>query len=47
MEYNSKFGFCKQKMTLTSMFGIKSQAWYSIPIMVLNKKFDIGSEFSK
>ena len=35
------------RMTLTSMFGIQSQNWFSILMLVLNHKFDIGSEFSR
>ena len=31
-------------MKFTSMFGIHSQAWYSIPMLVLNHRFGIGSE---
>ena len=27
------------RMTLTSMFDIQSEAWYSIPMLVLNHKF--------
>ena len=35
------------QMTLTSMFCIQSQAWHSIPMLVLNHKFGIGSEFPR
>ena len=40
------WGF-QAKMTLTSMFGIQSQAWYSIPMLILDHKFGIGSEFPR
>ena len=33
------------RITLTNMFGIQSQARYSIQMLVLNHKFGIGSEF--
>ena len=32
-------------MIVTSRFGIQSQACYSIPMLVLNHKFGIVSEF--
>ena len=37
MESNSQFVF-------TSKNDIKKHVWYSIPMLVLNQKFSIGSE---
>ena len=34
-------------MAFTSIFGMQPQAWYSIPMLVLNLKFGIGSEFPR
>ena len=34
-------------MILISVFGFQSQACYSIPMLVLNHKFGIGSEFPR
>ena len=34
-------------MAFTSIFGMKPQAWNSIPMLVLNLKFGIGSEFPR
>ena len=47
MESNFQVWVLQARMTLTSMFDIQSQAWYSIPMLVLNHKFGIGSEFPR
>ena len=47
MESNSKFWGLQARMTLTIMVGIQSQAWYSIPMLVLNHTFGIGSVFPR
>ena len=49
MGYGIQFqvGVIQTRMTLTSMFGIQSQAWYSILMLVLNHKFGIGSEIPR